>query len=63
MSTRVAGARRRQLVREVVLIVAAIVLYFVVRGLIATRVELAYRNAQRVVDLEQSVGVFTEKEL
>ncbi len=63
MSTRVAGARRRQLVREVVLIVAAIVLYFVVRGLIATRVQFAYRNAQRVVDLEQSAGVFTEKEL
>jgi hypothetical protein len=63
MYTRVAGARRRQIIREVVIIVAAIVLYFVVRGLMATRVDLAYRNAQRVIDLEQSAGVFTEKEL
>jgi hypothetical protein len=63
MYKRVAGARRRQIVREVVIIVAAIVLYFVVRGLMATRVDLAYRNAQRVIDLEQSAGVFKEKQL
>ncbi len=63
MSARMAGARRRQIVREVVIIVAAIALYFGVRGLIATRVDIAYQNAERVVDLERSAGVFTEPEL
>jgi len=40
-----AGASRRQIVREVVIIVAAIALYFGVRGLIATRVDIAYQNS------------------
>ncbi|TCC24814.1 phosphatase PAP2 family protein [Kribbella speibonae] len=61
----VAGLSRRArgMIREVGVIVAAIVLYFGVRGLIATRVDVAYRNAEYVVDLERSTGVFVEPQL
>lgn len=55
--------RARQTVREVILIASAIVLYFGVRGLIGTRVDTAYRNAERVVALEQSAGFFIEPRL
>jgi hypothetical protein len=60
MSARLAGARRRRVAWEVALILTAISLYFGVRGLMATRIDLAYRNAERVIDLEQSAGVFAE---
>ncbi|MFI7065248.1 phosphatase PAP2 family protein [Kribbella sp. NPDC050124] len=63
MPTRLAGARRRRAVWEVSLIGTAIVLYFGVRGLMETRTDLAFRNADRVVDLERSVGVFAEPQL
>ncbi|TCN31162.1 PAP2 superfamily protein [Kribbella orskensis] len=63
MSVRLAGARRRRVAREVVVILAAIGLYFGVRGLIETRVDLAYRNAERIIELEQSAGIFTEPEM
>ncbi|TDO58777.1 PAP2 superfamily protein [Kribbella sp. VKM Ac-2571] len=56
-------SRRRQVVREMTVITAAIVLYFGVRGLITTRVDVAYRNAEDVVDLERSAGVFVEPRL
>src|SRR5690349_960564 len=55
--------RARQMVREVIVIAAAIVLYFGVRGLIETRVDAAYRNAERVINLEQSAGFFVEPRL
>ncbi|MFG1813543.1 phosphatase PAP2 family protein [Kribbella sp. NPDC049174] len=60
MSVRLAGARRRRVAWEIALILTAIALYFGVRGLMETRVDLAYRNAERVVDLERSAGVFVE---
>ena len=60
MPVRLAGARRRRVVWEVVLILAAIGLYFGVRGLMATRVDLAYRNAERIIEFERSAGIFTE---
>ncbi|TCN27052.1 PAP2 superfamily protein [Kribbella orskensis] len=63
MSEELGGARRRRVAREVVLILTGIALYFGVRGLIATRVDLAYRNAERVVDLERSAGMFAEPHL
>src|SRR5690349_15143368 len=52
-----------QIAREVGLIATAIVLYFGVRGLIETRVDLAYRNAENVIALERSAGVFAEPAL
>ena len=52
--------RLQQPVREVVLIAAAIILYFGVRGLIATRIEIAYQNAEHVVAIERSTGTFVE---
>ncbi|MEI8406647.1 MULTISPECIES: phosphatase PAP2 family protein [unclassified Kribbella] len=45
------------------MILAVIGLYFGIRGLIETRVGLAYRNAERIVELEQSAGIFTEPEM
>ncbi|TCO20302.1 PAP2 superfamily protein [Kribbella steppae] len=63
MSARLVGAHRRRVAWEVALILTAICLYFGVRGLIGTRIDLAYRNAERVVDLERSAGVFAEPEL
>jgi len=55
--------RAQPIVREVALIAAAIVLYFGVRGLIATRIDAAYRNAEHVVAVERSAGVFVEPDL
>ncbi|MFF0341418.1 phosphatase PAP2 family protein [Kribbella sp. NPDC004875] len=60
-----AGSARRaqEVVRELMLIAVAITLYFGVRGLITTRVDTAYRNAEDIVALEKSAGVFVEPEL
>ena len=55
--------RAHQIAREVALIATAIVLYFGVRGLIETRVDLAYTNAENVIELERSAGVFAEPSL
>ncbi|MEI8406529.1 MULTISPECIES: phosphatase PAP2 family protein [unclassified Kribbella] len=63
MSMRLAGARRRRVAWEVALILTGIGLYFGVRGLMETRVDLAYRNAERLIELERSAGVFSEPEL
>lgn len=55
--------RAYRIVQEVALIGAGIVLYFGVRGLMDARVEVAFRNAELVVDLERSAGVFAEPAL
>lgn len=55
--------RVRQVARELLVITAAIVLYFGVRGLMATRIDTAYRNAENIVALEQSTGSFVEPQL
>ncbi|MER7251380.1 phosphatase PAP2 family protein [Kribbella sp. NPDC000426] len=55
--------RNRQIVRELIVIAAAIASYFGVRGLIATRVDVAYRNAETVVSWERSAGLFVEPQL
>jgi PAP2 superfamily protein len=55
--------RAQRIAHEVILIAAAIVLYFGVRGVIATRVDVAYRNAEHVIALERSAGVFVEPKL
>ena len=55
--------RVQAMARETILIAAAIVLYFGVRGLIATRIDVAYQNAERVIAIERSAGVFVEPKL
>jgi hypothetical protein len=55
--------RVQAIASEAILIAAAIVLYFGVRGLIATRVDVAYQNAERVIAIERSAGVFVEPKL
>ncbi|MFI5696440.1 phosphatase PAP2 family protein [Kribbella sp. NPDC051586] len=55
--------RTQQIVRELCVIATAIVAYFGVRGLITTRIDIAYRNAEHVVSWERSAGVFVEPEL
>ncbi|NIK59127.1 phosphatase PAP2 family protein [Kribbella shirazensis] len=54
------SSRKGQVVREVTVITAAIVLYFGVRGLMTSRVDVAFRNAGYIVDLERAAGVFVE---
>ena len=62
-SPRRSRTRRSRVVREFVLIVTAIVLYFLVRGLIDSRIAVAFRNAEHVVRIEQSAGLFVEPDL
>ncbi|WP_406047206.1 phosphatase PAP2 family protein [Kribbella sp. NBC_00889] len=57
------AGRAQQVAREVIVIAAAIVLYFGVRGVIATRTDVAYRNAEHIVGIERSAGVFVEPKL
>jgi hypothetical protein len=49
--------------REAVLIVLAALAYGFVRGLIDGQEERAFRNAQRIIDLEKSLGIFVEGDL
>ncbi|GAA3592119.1 phosphatase PAP2 family protein [Kribbella ginsengisoli] len=58
-----ASQKMRPVLREIAVIAGGIVLYFGVRGLIDSRVDTAFRNAAHVVNLEQSVGLFTEPAL
>lgn len=46
--------------REVLVIVAATLLYFLVRGLVDGREAEATRNAGRLIDLERALGLFQE---
>jgi hypothetical protein len=56
-------SRPKRIAREILLIVTAILLYFLVRGLIDSRTAVAFRNAERVVSLERAVGLFHEPAL
>lgn len=49
--------------REALIIVAAVFLYFAVRGLVETRVFAAHEHARAIVDLERRLGIFVEPEL
>jgi hypothetical protein len=49
--------------REAIVIVAAVLLYFAVRGLVETRVLVAHENARAIVDLERWLGIFVEPDL
>lgn len=58
-----AGSPRTAVIREVTLLGTSVVLYFLVRGLIDTRIHVAYRNAEHVVALERTAGAFVEPRL
>ncbi len=62
---RAAGGLRRSpgVVREVGLIVAATLLYALVRGLTSDRISVAFDNAEQVVSFERSIGLFVEPHL
>lgn len=49
--------------REVAFIGAAALLYSLVRGLTDNRVDAAFANAERVIEFEQSLGLFVEPRL
>jgi hypothetical protein len=51
------------LLREALIIVVAVFLYFAVRGLVETRVWLAHEHARAIVDLERRLGIFVEPDL
>ncbi|MEU4392755.1 phosphatase PAP2 family protein [Kribbella sp. NPDC023855] len=55
--------RRIVIAREAGLITSAVILYFVVRGLIDGRVAIAFGNADRVIGLERWAGIFVEPQL
>lgn len=57
------SARWRSVGVEVLILGAAISSYFLVRGLISGRISLAFDNADRVVALERSLGLFVEADL
>ncbi|HEY8173598.1 MAG TPA: phosphatase PAP2 family protein [Dehalococcoidia bacterium] len=64
---RIADAvQQRRLYRdafEIGLVALAFLLYFIVRGLVVDRADDALRNAQHVMDLEQTLGIFWEPRL
>ncbi len=45
---------------EVALVAVAALLYFVVRGLMHTRVDLAFAHAESIIDIERALGIFHE---
>src|SRR5690554_3777374 len=49
--------------RETALILAAALLYSLVRGLTSDRVELAFQHAEQVISFQRSVGIFIEPQL
>jgi len=54
---------RRRIYRdvfEIALVAAAFLLYFLVRGAVVDRHDEAFRNAQRIIDLERALGIFWE---
>jgi hypothetical protein len=57
------GRRRWYLLHELLLVIPAALFYFLVRGLVNARGSDAEAHAQRVIDLEQRLGIFRELEL
>ncbi|HEX6336281.1 MAG TPA: phosphatase PAP2 family protein [Jiangellaceae bacterium] len=59
------GGRRRlaPIIRELVLVGTAALLYSLVRGLTDDRVGLAFANAERLMSFEQWLGIFVEPRL
>ncbi len=53
----------RELAAEIILIAAALPLYYLVRGFSHERVELAFDHADQLIDLEKTLGIFWEADL
>lgn len=49
--------------RELVLVATAALLYSLVRGLTDDRVDMAFANAEQVIDIERRLGLFIEPDL
>lgn len=49
--------------REAALVVTAVLMYSLVRGLTDDRVELAFENAHRLISFESALGLFVEPDL
>ena len=56
-------SRRARVLREVLIILPAVLLYFLVRGLVDSDAGTAFENAQRVIDLEQQLGIWIEEDV
>jgi len=54
---------RQRFTAEFLLLLPAILLYFLVRGLVDARASDAFANAQRIIDLEKRLGIFVEIDL
>ncbi len=67
LAERIASAiERRRIYRdifEVGLVALAFLLYFIVRGLVVDRSDEAFSNAQDIIDLQRSLGIFWEPRL
>jgi hypothetical protein len=57
------GRRIYRDVFEIGLVALAFLLYFIVRGLVVDRADEALRNAEWIIDLERSLGIFWEPRL
>ncbi|WP_165367636.1 phosphatase PAP2 family protein [Phytoactinopolyspora endophytica] len=55
--------RAQRIVREVVLILTAALLYSLVRGMTDDRVDLAFDNAERLISFQESLGLFVEPDI
>ncbi len=53
-------ARWFSLARELPLLLSGVVVYFGVRGITSTNIEVADENADRVVDFERALGIYVE---
>ncbi len=61
--SRRAGGNLGRLALEALFIVLAYVLYLLVRGTVEARESVAFDNAERIIDVEQSLGIFWEADL
>jgi glycerophosphoryl diester phosphodiesterase len=52
-----------RVLRELLVIIPAVLLYFMVRGLVDGDQETAVRHAQQIIDLEQWLGIWVEPDL
>ncbi|NEE03383.1 phosphatase PAP2 family protein [Phytoactinopolyspora halotolerans] len=57
------GDRARTVSREILIVATAVFLYFLVRGFIDGRADLAFDNSDRVIGFERSIGLFVEPDL
>lgn len=57
------ATRYQRIAQETLAIGPAVFLYFLIRGFVNARDEQAFANAQRIIDLEQALGIYYEADL